>query len=132
MGRRRRRRNDHRGGSDIYRHRDLPCKYIAVRKIAVALCTRADNEILGRLLQSRQMTENSTDTKSTTMSEALSSLGLGTVVSVSGTQWNSRGRRSRLEPKTRCGAGNQKCITGAATLPSAFTNVCPEVGRTTR
>jgi len=37
---------------DIYRHGDL-CKYIAVRKVAVALCTRADDNDTGRLLPVR-------------------------------------------------------------------------------
>ena len=70
------------------------------------------------------------DTKSATMSGALSPLALGTVVSVSGTQWCSRGRQSRREPNTRRGASNRKCTTGVVTLPSALINVFPEANRT--
>ena len=76
------------------------------------------------------MTGDSADMKSATTGGALSPLALGTVVSVSGTQWCSHGRLSLRESNIRRGAGDRKCTTGAAILSSAPTNVCPEVNRT--
>ena len=93
LGRRRRRRNDHCGGSDrVYRHGDL-CKYIAVRKIAVALCTRADSNEMGRL----QLLPVPSGDRKLDQHEVCNHewstfvLGLGNLVSVPGSQWRSRG-----------------------------------------
>ena len=69
---------------------------------------------------SLQVTGDSVDTKSATVSEAPLPFGLGTAVSVSGTQRLSRGKLSRRGSNTRCGVGGVGNVLGAATLPSAL------------